>query len=363
MTLHHDPTDPAARAMVVKHHRDREPAAGNRRARVEHIASGQHRDLARWSDLTICRYRIRPRQAQGVRGVAASRRRPHAPAQQCHPSPVARIGSIRKHTMTCFSMPRLACLAVLAVSMAAATSAEAGLVVQSRNFSVADVVGGVNGAFWHSSQETAQLQFDRFDESLGTLTGARWTMNATLDAFARSVVTSTAANNVFEGGVLEAHVQAGTDALHGTGGAGRLWTYQEASDSCVASKIQACAIDLNLDASLSGEIVATDLLAFLGAGQFEQLVFGIVEFRNLPLDPWSQDFSQLNMDSVAAYDLASAGGFGSLSLVYEYEAFGPPRSVPEPASGFLVGVGALMLAGVLRGRRGPASSWTPSQGQ
>jgi hypothetical protein len=57
MTLHADPTYPAASAFVVKLHRDGDPAAGHWRGRVEHIASGQHRDFARWSELQawLCR--------------------------------------------------------------------------------------------------------------------------------------------------------------------------------------------------------------------------------------------------------------------------------------------------------------------
>ncbi|MCB0056977.1 MAG: choice-of-anchor E domain-containing protein [Caldilineaceae bacterium] len=261
--------------------------------------------------------------------------------------------------MRCSAIPRrIGGGLALAVSIAlAASPVRADLIVQTRNFSLADLDGGINGDYWHSRQQSALLQFDHFDAALGTLTGARWVIDSSVDGFARSIVTSTSQDNVLEGGTFEAHVLAGTDGLHGTGGAGVFSVYASASDSCVVSKIQGCELDLQLDASLVGEIAATDLFAFEGIGSFDQRVAALMEYRNTPLTPWSEDFSQLSMDSVIAYDFASAGGFGTLSLIYEYDLSGAdptPATVSEPPSALLIGLAGTLLAASRR-RCGPAA--------
>ncbi|MCZ4303107.1 PEP-CTERM sorting domain-containing protein [Zoogloeaceae bacterium G21618-S1] len=254
--------------------------------------------------------------------------------------------------MKSFAMPRLVGgLLALALSMTVAANAWADVIVQTRNFSVADLDGGVNGVGWHSRQQSSLLQFNLFDATLGTLTGARWVIDSSVRANARSIVTSTALNNVFEGGMLDAHFLSGTDWLLGTGGTGIFSVYQEANDSCIATKLQGCILDLQLHADLMGQIVATDLLAFAGIGSFNQQVATIMEYQNSPFVPWSEDFSKLSMDTAAGYDFASEGGFGTLSLVYEYEASGstlPPGTVPEPSSALLIGLAGAMLATMRR---------------
>lgn len=118
---------------------------------------------------------------------------------------------------------RAACIAAAAVLAGLSLDASAGVIAQQRNFELNAYTAPLDGEGITMASAGATLNYQRWDPSLGTLTGAQWFLSSWLVGTAIGHVRSTSTD---PNAVAEAEVDlrpvAGTAALLGTTGAGSI---------------------------------------------------------------------------------------------------------------------------------------------
>lgn len=250
-------------------------------------------------------------------------------------------------------LPRHA-LALAAAALAAATAADAGVIVQRTSFGFGGVLAGVPlapvGSLPYGVQlggsrvEVRQASFSLFDPSLGTLSSVSWQIEDTALSFVldhRAQVfglPTNFVNDFFMNAFGEATGQIGGASLRGTAGRSFTVVVDETAGCHLHSDVglpgfPGCGLRTDGDTGKLADSIDAQTADFIGNGVFDEQLGAQVR--------WSDriDLAGRGAPPLLGHGPADVSGRfdfrGTLKLVYTYvEA--PPAGVPEPGTMWLV---------------------------
>lgn len=225
-------------------------------------------------------------------------------------------------------------VSAFALALAAATPGQAATMTQSIGFEHNDVLSTNDLEPLIEQTRSTTLHFDRFDSSLGTLTGAQWTLASTENFDLLYITGFVPAITLLDR--VRATVKQGSDFIAISGSLGVLQVFD-----CGAGGL--CDIQQSLTSPLNADVAAPALAPFLSAS-------GVDATLNSSIRVSGTAGALADPDLTIA--LSQFHWTGALSLTYTYDPFAAGAGVPEPSSWatLILGFGAAGTA-LRRARR------------